>query len=240
MLVPVPAFPVTASNRRPPGVVYFRMNTVRRRSRLFAILVLLGAAPMGTPVGAQDARRDAADAERLVKALEAKAGSVVAEIGAGDGELTVALAKVVGPTGRIYSNELNTDSLATIRKRADEAGLQNVTTIEGKPDVANLPDGCCDGVFMRLVYHHFGDPPSMNASLLHALKPGGRLAIIDFTPPPPPLGGENPPGHRGEDNHHGITRATLETELKAAGFEMVSSSEAQREIFVVARRPINE
>jgi ubiquinone/menaquinone biosynthesis C-methylase UbiE len=215
------------------------MNTVGRRA-LRAVPVLLLAVAIGSPIAAQDgARRDAADVERLVKALEVKDGSVVAEIGAGGGELTVALAKVAGPTGRIYSNELNKDRLQAIRKRVDDASLQNVTIVEGREDVANLPEGCCDGIFMRLVYHHFGDPPSMNASLLHALKPGGRIAIIDFTPPPPP-GGENPPGRRGEDNHHGITRATLEKELKAAGFEIVSSSEAQREVFVVARRPLTE
>jgi ubiquinone/menaquinone biosynthesis C-methylase UbiE len=236
MLGPAPAFPVTGANRHSRSDVYFRMNTGRPRALLHAVPVLLVAAAMGSAVAAQSAQQNAADAERLVKALEVTAGSVVAEIGAGDGELTVALAKAVGPTGRLYSNELNTDRLATIRKRADEAGLQNVTTIEGKEDVGNLPDGCCDGVFMRNVYHHFGDPPKMNASLLQALKPGGRLAIIDFTPPPPP-GGENPPGHRGEDNHHGITRATLEKELKAAGFEIVSSSEVDRGVFVVARRP---
>jgi predicted methyltransferase len=88
------------------------------------------------------------------------------------------------------------------------------------------------------VYHHFGDPPAMNASLLKSLKPGGRLAVIDFTPPPPP-GGENPPGRRGEDNHHGITLATLEKELRAAGFDIVSSDEKNRGVTLVARRPLS-
>ena len=209
------------------------------RPRTLGILIpaLLIISALGGPARAQTAPQDAADADRLIKAMEIKTGSIVAEIGAGGGELTVALARAVGPTGRILSNELNKDRLAAIRKAADNAGLMNVTTVEGKEDVANLPDGCCDGIFMRNVYHHFGDPPSMNASLLKALKPGGILAIIDFTPPPPSATTENPPGHRGEDNHHGITAATLEKELKAAGFEIVSSSNEARGVFVVARRP---
>jgi len=103
----------------------------------------------------------------------------------------------------------------------------------------NFPEGCCDAIFMRNVYHHFGDPPAMNGSLLKSLKPGGRLAVIDFTPPPQPNGGENPPGHRAEDNHHGVTAATVERELKAAGFEIVASTTEDRGIRVVARRPAN-
>ena len=72
-------------------------------------------------------------------------------------------------------------------------------------------------------------------SLLKSLKPGGRLALLDFTPPP---GGETVPGHRGDDNHHGITPPTLEKELKAAGFEILSSAEQNRTVTVVARRPL--
>jgi ubiquinone/menaquinone biosynthesis C-methylase UbiE len=217
-------------------------NTGSGRHFPRAIPAILIAVLIGGGVHAQNARQDAYDAERLIKAMDVKAGSVIAEIGAGGGELTVALAKVVGPTGRIYSNELNKERLAGIRKLADGEHLQNVTTVEGKEDVANLPELCCDGIFMRSVYHHFSDPPSMNASLLKALKPGGTLVVIDFTPPPPSDKTENPPGHRGEDNHHGITQATLEKELKAAGFEIVPDSVpfAMRQVVVVARRPLSE
>lgn len=78
----------------------------------------------------------------------------------------------------------------------------------------------------------------MNASLLKSLKPGGRLAVIDFTPPPPSDVNENPPGRRGEDNHHGITLATLQKELTAAGFDIVSAETTNRAVTVVARRPL--
>jgi ubiquinone/menaquinone biosynthesis C-methylase UbiE len=210
-----------------------RLNRLRR----FVPALVLVVATAGSAY-AQNAQQDAADAERLIKAMDVKAGSVIAEIGAGGGELTVLLGKAVGPTGRIYSNELNEGRRATIRKAVEGAGLTNITIVEGKEDVANLPDACCDGIFMRAVYHHFDDPPVMNASLFKALKPGGTLAVIDFTPPPPAAETENPPGRRGEDGHHGITQATLEKELRAVGFEIVSSAPTQRGVFVVARRPV--
>ena len=183
---------------------------------------------------AQTARDNAADAERLVKALDVHLASVVGEIGAGAGELTFAMARTVGEAGRVFTNELNTDRAKALQAEADKGGFKNVTVVEGHEADTNFPDRCCDAIFMRNVYHHFGDPPAMNASLLSSLKPGGRLAIIDFAPP---SGGETAPGHRGDDNHHGITPPTLERELKAAGFEIVSSETKDRTVLVVARRP---
>ena len=123
--------------------------------------------------------------------------------------MTFALAKAVGESGRVFTNELNKDRVKAIEREAEKSGVKNVTVVEGREAETNFPDQCCDAIFMRNVYHHFGDPPAMNASLLKSLKPGGRLAVIDFTPPPPSDVSENPPGRRGEDNHHGITLATL-------------------------------
>ena len=187
----------------------------------------------------QNAQQNAADAERVIKALEIRAGSVVGEIGAGDGALTLAVAKAVGATGRVFSNEFNKDRLADIGRAADAAGLGNVATIEGRETTTNLPDQCCDAIFMRNVYHHFGDPGAMNASLFKSLKPGGSLAVQDFGPPP---GAESAtPAGRSQDGHHGVTPATVERELKAAGFDILSSSEwPLRAFMVVARRPVVE
>jgi predicted methyltransferase len=205
-----------------------------RRGRTF--ITALAIAVACRAAAGQSAADNAAHAAWLTQVLGVKDGSAVGEIGAGEGELTILLAKTVGPAGRILSNELNVDRVKSITKAAVSTGLSNVTAVQGAPAETNFPDQCCDAIFMRDVYHHFDDPPAMNASILKSLKPGGRLAIIDFTPPPGP-GGENPPGHRGEDNHHGITAATLERELKAAGFELVSSATEDRGVKVVARRP---
>ena len=199
-----------------------------------ACLALIVAALVVSAGMAQTAQEDAADAERLIRALDVKPGSIVGEVGAGgSGALTIAMAKVVGEAGRVFTNEVNKDRVRTLEQAVEKAGLKHVTVVEGRPAETNFPSQCCDAIFMRNVYHHFGDPPAMNASLRDSLKPGGRLAIIDFTPP----GGDAAPGGRGEDNQHGVSAPTLEAELKSAGFEIVSASTVNRAVFVVARRP---
>jgi ubiquinone/menaquinone biosynthesis C-methylase UbiE len=210
-----------------------RHTSIRRFVTSF--ILTLGIAAAWSVVFAQNAQQDSADTERFIKALEISAGSVVGEIGAGDGTLTLAMAKAVGDEGRVFTNDLNKERMAGLEKAATNAGLKNVTVVEGREAETNFPDQCCDAIFMRNVYHHFGDPPAMNASLLKSLKPGGRLAIIDFGPPP---GAESAnPSERGKDGHHGVTTPTVERELKAAGFEIISSQTTGRSVWVVARRP---
>jgi ubiquinone/menaquinone biosynthesis C-methylase UbiE len=183
----------------------------------------------------QNAETNAADTKRLIAALHVHPGSMVGEIGAGSGELTVALAREVGADGRVYSNELNADRRAEISRAAQSAGLSNVTVVEGAPASANLPDQCCDAIFMRNVYHHFADPAAMNASLFRAMKPGGYIAVIDFTPPRAEAA---EPSGRAADNFHGVYAESVIRELKSAGFEEATSEEMVRRTFiVVARRP---
>ena len=205
--------------------------------RSWVMLVVAGVATtvgLAVPATAQD--EFASDLARLVKALKLNAGQTVADIGAGDGQLTVALAREVGPSGRVYGTEVNADRLRAIREAADAAGLKNVSVIEGHATRTNLPESCCDALVVRFVYHHFGDPRLMNTSLRQSLRPGGLLAVIDF----PPDGAESErPAGRASGDRHGVTAATVVRELRQAGFELIAVEEGTRRsgFMVVVRRP---
>lgn len=179
---------------------------------------------------------NAADTARLAEVLELRDGSVVADIGAGAGPLTVLIAPHVGPKGRVFSTDINPERLREIREAVTIARLQNVTVVEGGSSRTGLSDECCDAMFMRDVYHHFAEPADMNASLLRSLKPGGRLAVIDF----PPRGGRTAPaGARDQGVAHGILPADLIRELVAAGFAEVREADGPSPgyFLVVARKP---
>jgi ubiquinone/menaquinone biosynthesis C-methylase UbiE len=122
------------------------------------------------------------EVERLAAWLEVQPGTRVADVGAGDGTFAAALARRVGPSGHVYATELADERLTDIRQTAAEARLSNVTVIEGAVSSTNLPEACCDALFSRVVYHHLTDPAAINADIFRALRPGGRLVIIDFEP----------------------------------------------------------
>ena len=178
------------------------------------------------------------EVERLVEWLEIKPGTRVADLGAGDGTYTVALAGRVGPAGHVYATEIDDESLAEIRQAVTEAGLANVTVIEGAISSTNLPDACCDALFSRLVYHHLTDPEAINADILRALRPGGRLLIIDFEP-----GGIldwiGRPATEERRGGHGTPKETVTKEVTAAGFELLRGPETWRgrTYAVLFRRP---
>lgn len=154
------------------------------------------------------------EAARLFATLGLDAGMTVGEIGAGRGEMSVELAKRLGPAGHVYSTEIDANRLADIRQAISREGLANVTVIEAGDRVTNLPDACCDAVFMRDVYHHLTNPDEIGRSIATALKPGGRLAVIDFDPRPGTAAPDGVPDNRGG---HGVRPETIADELTRAG-----------------------
>lgn len=178
---------------------------------------------------------ESADPQRVIGALGLRPGSVLAEIGAGDGRLTLSLARHVGATGRVFTTELGEARLDKLRAAVAAARLPQVQVVDGHPDRTNLADACCDAIVMRDVYHHFADPAAMNASLFASLRPGGRLAVLDFGP----SGSESDSAAgRSRNGQHGVSRESVARELEAAGFTAVSSDAiAGRRFLVVARKP---
>jgi ubiquinone/menaquinone biosynthesis C-methylase UbiE len=150
----------------------------------FAIILLVSAACAGcgswTGFGF---RADGPEMQRLKQLLALQQGSVVADVGAGKGELTLALAGEVGSSGRVFSTEIDPNRLQRLRELAAGAKLGNVTVVDARSAETGLPQGCCDAIVLRRVYHHLIDPSSINASLLRSLRPGGVLVVIDFPPP---------------------------------------------------------
>jgi ubiquinone/menaquinone biosynthesis C-methylase UbiE len=130
------------------------MTLGKRLAPLAIAMAVLGGLP-AAPC-AQD--EFASDAARLATALKLHAGQTVADIGAGRGQLTLELARVVGPSGRVYATELDADRLRDLRKAANDSGTRNVTVVEAHTTETNLPAACCDALVLRRVYHHIDDP----------------------------------------------------------------------------------
>lgn len=181
---------------------------------------------------------NAEEVERLADWLELQPGTRVADLGAGDGRYALALARRVGPEGLVYATEIDDELLADIQRSATRAGISNVEVIAGAVSSTNLPEGCCDALFSRMVYHHLTDARGINADIFRALRPGGRLVVIDFEP-----GGimnwigrpETADRHGG----HGTPTETAVKEVTAAGFQVVRGPEPWRgrTYVVLFRRP---
>lgn len=183
----------------------------------FAILLVATIASAQPPDAQQIAqeRADAeADAPKLSAVLELEPGMTVADVGAGFGAMTVVLAKR-DPKGRVIATDVVERQLAVIRDYVKREALDNVTVLEGGAASTNLPDACCDAIFLRNVYHHISQVEAFNRSLFAALKPGGRLAIIDAAPG---SGSATPKGVPANREGHGIRAALVRDELAAAGF----------------------
>jgi ubiquinone/menaquinone biosynthesis C-methylase UbiE len=190
----------------------------RQISRGKWILLALSCVATASLGFALRTRASAADEiPKLAALMEWKPGTVVADIGAGDGSYAFAAVEHVGATGKVFATEIDAEKLKALRSEVKKRDLQNVTVVESGEAETNLPASCCDAIFLRRVYHHLTKPVEFDASLIRSLKPGGKLAIIDF-PPHPEYGKVKGVPKDRED--HGIQQKILIDELTAAGFQL--------------------
>jgi ubiquinone/menaquinone biosynthesis C-methylase UbiE len=147
-----------------------------------------------------------------LRLLKVAKGSTVGDVGAGSGYMTLRLAKLVGPEGRVYGVDVQPGMLQLLQQNAAKAKAANVVPVLGAFDDPKLPAGALDLIIMVDVYHEFSEPQKMLQRMRDALKPGGRLALFEYRAEDPdvpilPL--------------HKMTKAQVKLEVEHEGFKQV-------------------
>lgn len=168
-------------------------------------------APLQGPTDAQIATADV-EVRRLVPLLRLTPGMTIADVGAGLGAWSRRFAQWTGTAGHVYATDIGEVQLRVLPALFAREGLSNVTVLAGAAASTNLPAGCCDAILLRNVFHYVTDPPEMIRSLAASLKPGGRLAIVDFPPRPNSV---VPPGVPASRGGNGVPPDVVEREIGA-------------------------
>ncbi|MCB1023243.1 MAG: class I SAM-dependent methyltransferase, partial [Acidobacteria bacterium] len=151
----------------------------------------------------REKRAEKLQIERVMDILGIKAGSIVADIGAGGGWFTVIAAKRVGEQGKVFAVDINKESKGYIDGRAEKEGLSNITSVQSKPEDPLLPDNTVEGVLILNTYHEFSEPVTIMKNLRRALKKGALVGIID---------------RNGSGDDHGIDSEKVIGEVERAGY----------------------
>ena len=170
--------------------------------------------------GAEWLERSERDAEeepdKALDALGTLTGMTVADVGAGSGYFTVRLAARVGAKGRVYANDLQPEMLKMLAARLARENVRNVTLVQGAVDDPKLAPSSLDLVLMVDVYHEFSEPQTMLRRLRDALKPGGRLVLLEYRAEDPrvPIRPE-----------HKMTVAQAKLEVESEGYTLTTVNE---------------
>ena len=163
----------------------------------------------GAPWLTRPERVEEEDPDRMLSSLGIKKGWVVADIGAGVGYHSWRLASLVGPSGKVIAEDIQEGMIALLQKNIADRKLKNVDIVLGTQTDPKLPNNSFDLVLMVDVYHEFSDPAAMMRHIRDALKPDGRIVLVEF---------------RGEDPNvpiqplHKMTIQSVRSELEPLGF----------------------
>lgn len=179
--------------------------------------------------------RDSRDAmqhpDRIMEKLAVRPGEVVADVGAGSGYFTVRLAAAVGEGGRVVATDIRQEMLDYIAERLTEGAIDNVELVKVEPGDPGLPAGAIDTVLMVDVMHYVEDRAAYAKKLRPALRPGGRVVVIDFRYDPD-AEREFAPAPEQQ-----VPRKTLDREMAEAGFEVAEAFDFLPEQYFVVYRP---
>jgi ubiquinone/menaquinone biosynthesis C-methylase UbiE len=159
-----------------------RADSRRHFSKWIFLLALLLAGCAGLKQCAYEgvSREKWQQPERVIQSLEIRPGQTIADLGAGSGYFTFILAEATGPAGKVYAVDVDKDMTDLVARKAKERGARNLEVILAKPEDSLLPERSIDLVFTANTYHHIKDRVRYFSALRKALRPSGRVAIIDF------------------------------------------------------------
>ena len=165
-----------------------------------------------------------------LRVLKIPKGAWIADIGAGSGYITVKLAARVGPTGRVFANDVQPQMLEMLARRFANQRITNVTMVQGTVDDPKLPASSVDLELMVDVYHELSQPQAMLRHLREALKPGGRLVLLEYRKEDPsiPIRPE-----------HKMSVAEAKLEVEAEGFTLAKVDETlpRQHILIFTMKP---
>ena len=151
-----------------------------RLATLLAFLLLAGCTSIKQCAYEGFGRDEWQKPEQVIQSLEIRPGERVADLGSGGGYFTFRLAQAVGPAGKVYAVDVDRGMIENVAERAQKAGLRNVETILAKYDDPSLPESGVDLIFTSNAYHHIEMRAQYFANAAKYLRPGGRIAIVDF------------------------------------------------------------
>lgn len=134
----------------------------------------------GAPWLIRESRQREEDCEKMLKNLGVKPGMTVCDMGCGNGFYSLKLAEMVGENGKVLAIDIQPEMLRLLQARAEEQEIDNVELILGDIDNPKLPEGKVDLILCVDVYHEFSHPVEMLAGMRSALKPEGRVALLEF------------------------------------------------------------
>ena len=168
--------------------------------------------------------------DQALDALGLKPGMIVADVGAGTGFMSLRMAKRVGPMGKVYAEDVQPEMLSRLRRNAAKAKLSNVETVLGNEADPKLPPNALDLILLVDVYHEFSQPQRMLRGMRQALKPDGRLVLLEYRKEDPtiPIRPE-----------HKMSVQEVKIELEAEGFRMsqVIESLPRQHILILTKPP---
>lgn len=192
--------------------------------KIAGVMGMNGAAWLVRPERVAEENPDGA-----IDALNLRPGMTIADLGSGVGYMTLRMAKRVGPTGKVYGVDLQPGMLAELVKNAKDNGISNVEPILGEPADPKLPAGQIDLILMVDVYHEVSQPQAMLRKIRQALKPDGRLVLLEYRAEDPSIP-INP--------EHKMTVDQVRREIEPEGFRLLDPIETlpRQHLLILVKR----